>query len=546
MAIQVFGQGAVQSAYPSYVFIDIRPTPAGKGSTILVWPNTYIDLPYTDPTGQFYQVAAANIEVNTAAANVNTIRMPDARKTSVGQTITMINTGVSGFNVLANDGITVIVNVPISDANHANTVWFLLTDNSTANGTWETVTMGAGISQATALALAGNGLTAIGDKLNTYIHIIPTNVVPVIDATYRGKEIVWTGGAANIPLPAIGTVPEGFYLSFNNQSPTDDIIVIQPGEPGTKIDKLLTFSLSESRSLTIISDGTNWNTLGYGASPTSVVTVNSLNVSGGANVNLSIAQANSNIQIYNGTLTGNITVFFPANKAGFWFIENSTTGNFTLSVQVFGPIGASYVVPRGSNQIFYSDGGAGGLFAAPTSLLLGNGTAVNPSLSFINNPNTGIYSSPVSGNLIISTGGLNRAIFDSSPPSTTVSRMALISPNGCTIQMASTNTQGVLAISNTPFGTLPITFMTISPTTGAVTLLQPLTLSAGLSAPLAINYGGSGANTQATAANNILPPTPAKGTIVWWNGTDWANLPVGTNGQFLKVIDGTGTLGWVT
>ena len=43
---------------------------------------------------------------------------------------------------------------------------------------------------------------------------------------------------------------------------------------------------------------------------------------------------------------------------------------------------------------------------------------------------------------------------------------------------------------------------------------------------------------QATALNNIMPPTPDKGTIAVFNGTDWVNLPVGTDTYVLTSNSG--------
>jgi len=55
----------------------------------------------------------------------------------------------------------------------------------------------------------------------------------------------------------------------------------------------------------------------------------------------------------------------------------------------------------------------------------------------------------------------------------------------------------------------------------------------GWSGTLAIARGGTGAATRAAAISALLPATPAKGTLVVYNGTDWVNLGVGTNTQVL-------------
>lgn len=55
----------------------------------------------------------------------------------------------------------------------------------------------------------------------------------------------------------------------------------------------------------------------------------------------------------------------------------------------------------------------------------------------------------------------------------------------------------------------------------------------GWTGQLAIARGGTGASTRAAAIAALLPATPAKGTVVVYNGTDWVNLGVGTNGYVL-------------
>ena len=73
-----------------------------------------------------------------------------------------------------------------------------------------------------------------------------------------------------------------------------------------------------------------------------------LSVAGSSNVNLSAAQAEYLIQNYTGVLTGNITVNFPAS-GGLYFVENNTTGAFTLTVNITGGSGSGIVVPQGQS-----------------------------------------------------------------------------------------------------------------------------------------------------------------------------------------------------
>ena len=58
----------------------------------------------------------------------------------------------------------------------------------------------------------------------------------------------------------------------------------------------------------------------------------SLSVAGGADVNLSDAQAQSAYHEYTGALTANINVIVPDDEKGYW-IYNNTSGAYTLTVK---------------------------------------------------------------------------------------------------------------------------------------------------------------------------------------------------------------------
>ena len=162
MAIEVFGAGAVQSAYVSYLPIDIRPN-----NITLLWPTSYVNVPYTDPiTNIHYNVLAAWMDVNTNDENENTITLPDATKSSVGSNIIVKNVGAGDFNIHTSDN-NILLNIG-TGLRYS----ILLTDNSTPAGMWSVVQFGAGVSQASANLLAGNGLVALGATLNSDTPII--------------------------------------------------------------------------------------------------------------------------------------------------------------------------------------------------------------------------------------------------------------------------------------------------------------------------------------------------------------------------------------
>ncbi len=358
MAIEVFGAGAVQSAYVSYLPLNIT-----ANDITLLWPTSYVNAPYIDPiSGIHYSILAASMNVSTNAGNANEVILPDATKSSVGSNFIIKNVGAGEFDLSTSDEVTLISIAP------GLSYWIQLTDNSTLDGTWSVVQFGAGNSEASSHLLAGNGvngIVAIGPTLQSDTTIALENVPPALDESFRAQLIVWRGGPDTLTLPAIGSVSEGYYVSFNNAGSAQ--ISIQPGEAVTTIDRELSVTVQVQQSLTIISDGTNWWTLGFGQNQFAATTVINKDVSGAGNVTLTSIESASLIQNYHGALGANITVFFPTAN-NYWFVSNLTTNAFTLSVQLVGPLGTSYVVPQGTKQIFYSNGTS--LFRIPTALTL--------------------------------------------------------------------------------------------------------------------------------------------------------------------------------
>ena len=105
-----------------------------------------------------------------------------------------------------------------------------------------------------------------------------------------------------------------------------------------------------------------------------------LSVAGNTNVTLTSAQAQNLIYNFTGVLTGNINVIFPA-AGGLYFINNQTTGNFTLTIQA-GTSVNGLTVTQGTQAPIYVDnstnpptvGGASGTQSNFTAVSVG-GTA---------------------------------------------------------------------------------------------------------------------------------------------------------------------------
>lgn len=521
MSVQVFGGNSVQSAYISYLSLDIT-----ANDLTLVWPDAYVNVPYTNPGPPVvhYNSVAAYMNVLTSGAP-HTITLPDATLTSVGQSFIITNIGTNPFNLLTSDGsLLATIDIGLS-------LYFLLTSNTLPGpipdpaGTWSMVTFGAGTSAIIAAALAGYGLIATGDnKLNTSVPVGKYVAIPIIDETFRAKLIVWTGGAVTLTLPLIGSVPAGFYVSFTNQSVSQ--IVIQPGEGGTLISGQPNQPVLNSQSLTIISDGANWWTLGFGQKAGGIST-NNLNVTTGAgypgvpSYTLSPAQASNLIQEYSGVLQVNTTVYFPI-ETGNWVVSNSTSANYTLAVQLAGPTGAPFIIPQGTTQEFVSDGTT--MFPTQTSLLAANGSVTAPTIAFGNTPvnATGFYYDPADfGTLFIVNDGnaLVQLTYDIGH-----TYFNIVGPGGSFAFNVTVNSATGMSLAYHG-----ITFLSVD-AIGAVTLPA---------APLPIGSGGTNAIAQPAAAINVLPPAVA-GNMLFFNGTNWIVVPPGTaGGQHLTWVSPT-------
>ena len=76
-----------------------------------------------------------------------------------------------------------------------------------------------------------------------------------------------------------------------------------------------------------------------------------------ANVNLTSANCQNVRIVLTGSITGNITVYFPATSAGFFIVTNATTGSYTITLaSAGGSPGTSVNIGQGYTNLIFSDG----------------------------------------------------------------------------------------------------------------------------------------------------------------------------------------------
>jgi len=374
----------------------LSPSQVGYESLTLA-ADTFLQWPIN---GNNANVVASIIQVTASAASLK-LYLPSALQVSTGQSVLIQNIGAASFTVTDISGNTIIA-IASGVAQY-----IFLTDNSTNNGTWSTVTFGAGTSAANAAALAGYGLTAINTTLNQQYAESSLFSNTTLNATYRAQFLVWSSGVGTITLPSASAVGNGWFVIIRNGG--SGIVTLTPAGTNT-IDTNVNQQLQLTESLVIVSNGINgWNTFAYGRSNTFAYTQLAKTVATGSYTLTAVEYANV-VQEYFGALTGNVTIVLPSTVQ-IYYLNNQTTGAYSLTFRTSSSGAATVTVPQlqtltvvcdGTN-VYNSSSAAGGSI---TALTVGTGSAATPSINFTGNTNTGIYQ-PATNQIGLALNGSN-------------------------------------------------------------------------------------------------------------------------------------------
>ena len=287
-------------------------------------------------------VVADFLDIDATAGSLN-IDMPSASATGTGNKTTINNVGSNTFTVRDSTGGTIQSVAPGEQ-------WVLvLTDNSTAAGSWSTFQLGATVSVASASALAGAGIKAITTTLNQMIDSDVEAVTPftVVDGD-RAKCLVYTAGAGTCNLPSPGTVGnDWFFLLRNSGSGTLNVL-----PPSGQIDGGASLNMDTNDSAFIFTDGTDFFTVGFGQGNTLAFDYVSIAVPGSGDFVLSGANLDRIAYNFTGALTGNRRIVVPNTVQQYW-VDNQTSGSFTLEIDT--AAGAGQIIPQGESAIVYCD-----------------------------------------------------------------------------------------------------------------------------------------------------------------------------------------------
>jgi hypothetical protein len=359
----------------------IQPTDVSfREFTISV--NTALEWPINGSTSS--DITARIMEVTATVAGLD-LAMPPANQNSVGNDALIRNIGAETFTVTDFDGGTITA-IAAGEAKY-----IYITTNPDTAGTWGVIDYGVGASSPDASALQGLGVLAISSSLNQSHPVSSFTDGYSFIASDRSQTKVWGGGAGDAYLPSSVAIGNNwFFLLKNNGSGT--LTINCTG--ADNIDGGSTKDFQPDESAIIVSTGSAYVTIGYGVSNNFAFTSLVKPVVNGA-YTLTASEAGNTIQQYVGTLTGNVTVTYPA-AVNLYVVSNQTVDNgytLTLTTGVIGGGNASVAVNEQATLI--CDGtnflNANTTQAGATSISLINGTAATPSLNFSSETNTGIF-----------------------------------------------------------------------------------------------------------------------------------------------------------
>lgn len=253
------------------------------------------------------------------------------------------------------------------------------------------------------------------------------------------------------------------------------------------------------------------------------------------NVNVTLTKANcQNVRVLlTGSLSGNVTIFFPSGVSGFYIVTDATTGAYTVTLaSAGGSPGLSVTTVQGQSTFIFSDG-ANVFYGDDMRLSVNAGTGI--SVTGVGTPTISLIT-PVS----VANGGTGVSGFTANSllVGNGTSPLVTIAPGTGGNVLTSTGTSWAsLPPSGSGGGITSISFQT--GTAMGLSFTPSLVNSSGqtvvLDGTLAMGKGGTGANTIAAGIVKSTGATLTGGNLV--------SLTSEVTGTLPQANGGTGTLG---
>lgn len=438
----IFGDVVIQTANQTYLSLALT------ANTTLVWPLE--NQPSTN-------VVADLIDVTPSASGF-VITLPDARQGSLGATCVFNNISGSYTYVVKDASGGTILTAAVG------TTWLVyLTSNGSAAGSWRTFQYGAQAASINLAAIAGSGIKAINTSLNQSVPISAKSSNYTLVDGDRAKAFIWTGAVGVLTLPSAPAVGTDWFTYVRN-SGTSDISVTPPSG---LIDGAASKTYSVGGSSIIVTDGTNYYSIGYGlGTGAGSFDYTTINIAGTGDYTITGIQLNRISYSLTGLLTGNRNLIVPASVQQYW-INNQTTGAFTVTVKT--AAGTGIAVTQGQSAILYCDGtnvvagqstgatlpvpiasGGTGATTAPAALTNLGGTATGTAVF--------MAASASAARTTLGSGAVGDAIFVSATASIALTAMSGGTGTGTYSLLASTTTSIPLLVLGQIAGQAAINF----------------------------------------------------------------------------------------
>lgn len=338
----VFGGNTIYPSDVSYLALAL------DADTELEWP--------LESSGEL-PPAARIIDVTPDAAGWSVL-LPDATLTGAGQVILFNNvSGSDSFYVKDFAGNTLAT---IASGEQ----WQLyLAATTTAAGTWRVFRFGASTASVQPSALAGFGLTVTSSTLSQSLPVTTFSTSgTTVAVSNRAGALVWNStGEGTLNLLTAALAGNNFFVFVRNEGGGD--LTIDPAGTET-INSAVNLVLRPGDSATLITDGSEWYTIGLGQQAVFAFDYTSISVTGG-DYTLAGSELNRIAYKFVGTLSSDVHIIVPATIQQYW-INNATTGAFNFFVETNG--GTPTQVNQGAKGIYYCDGSSMVLGSDPTSL----------------------------------------------------------------------------------------------------------------------------------------------------------------------------------
>ena len=293
-------------------------------------------------------VVAEIMDVTPSAASL-TITMPPADQVSVGQTQLFFNAGSYTFTIADNGGNT------ITTVASGLSYQVYLIDNTTVNGTWRVTQYSAGTSSATAGSLAGYGIKAINTTLNQSMEAVSISSNYVLNDPDRSTAIIWTGGAGTLTLTSSSTLGNDWFVNIRNGG--TGAISLVPAIGGQLINGGASLSFNPGDSATILCDGTNFFSIGFGQSVAFSFDYVSISLTSETSP-YTLAGANLNRISYSfgGTITGNMDIIVPGTIQQYWVGNDTDLASAPYTITIKTAAGTGVTLANNSRAIMFCDG----------------------------------------------------------------------------------------------------------------------------------------------------------------------------------------------